>query len=439
MSKLSCQPRLLVTALILFCCFSVSAQQKARPNIIYIMTDDMGYADLSCYGQKNYTTPMLDKLCSQGMKFENAYAAAPVCTPTRVAFMTGRYPARLEAGLYEPIAEGPKDSSVGLTPATPSIATLLKKASYETFLVGKWHLGYQPAYSPNRNGFDYFYGCHAGAMDYISHSNDLYENEKAIEQPGYATDLWADMAVEIIHKHHSKPFFLAVMFTAPHWPWQIRGDSPYPPGIPNWTRGGSKEVYVSMMKSLDSAIGKIVDAVDSHGLSENTVIIFTNDNGGERYSDNGIYKGAKMSLWEGGIRTPAFVRWTGKINAASKSAQVCHTMDFTATILSLAGAQPDSRFPLDGMDLTRVLLTQQKAVDRTMYWRIFQRKQHKAIRDGKWKWVQDEKGNEYLFDLSADPGEKENLKEKNSNQYQKLKQKYQRWESAMLKPIPLGA
>src|SRR4030095_9921969 len=136
----------------------LSAQKDARPNIIYMMADDLGYADLSCYERKDYQTPNLDKLCSQGVKFMNAYATAPVCTPTRVAFMTGRYPARLTVGLYEPLANTIKDTMVGLLPETPSIASLLKKANYETYLVGKWHLGYPDIYSPNRNGFDYFYG-----------------------------------------------------------------------------------------------------------------------------------------------------------------------------------------------------------------------------------------------------------------------------------------
>src|SRR5438874_6939003 len=204
----------------------VSAQTK--PNIIYMMADDLGYADLSCYGRKDYQTPNLDKLCSQGIKFMNAYATAPVCTPTRVAFMTGRYPARLTVGLFEPIAEGPKDSAVGLSPKIPSIASLMKKADYETYLVGKWHLGYKPEFSPNKNGFDYFFGFHAGAIDYISHSNDLYENETRIEKNGYLTDLLSGKAIELISKQHSKPFFLSLMFNAPHWPWQGPGDKPYP-------------------------------------------------------------------------------------------------------------------------------------------------------------------------------------------------------------------
>ena len=402
------------------------------------MTDDLGYADLSCYGRKDYQTPNLDKLCSQGVKFMNAYAAAPVCTPTRVAFMTGRYPARLEVGLYEPIAEGPKDSAVGLSPKIPSIARLMKNAGYETYLVGKWHLGYPAAFSPNKNGFDYFFGFHAGAIDYISHSNDLYENETPIEQPGYTTDLWADKSIELINKQHSKPFFLTIMFNAPHWPWQGPGDKPYPPGFDNWTKNGTPEIYARMMISLDNAVGRIVTAVDSLNMSTNTVIIFTSDNGGERFSDNGIYKGSKMSLWEGGIREPAFIRWTGKIKENSITNQVTTTMDWTATILSLAHAKPDPKFPLDGIDIMPIILGKDWVVDRTLYWRIFQRKQHKAMRWGRWKYLQDEKKNEYLFDITADPKEENNLKEKYPAVFLQLKNKYAVWEKKMLKPIPLA-
>ncbi|HEV8284255.1 MAG TPA: sulfatase-like hydrolase/transferase [Chitinophagaceae bacterium] len=424
---------------LLFVFFIIIASAQTKPNIIYIMADDLGYADLSCYGRKDYQTPNLDKLCSQGVKFMNAYATAPVCTPTRVAFFTGRYPQRLTVGLYEPIAESHQDSLVGLSPQIPSIARLLKKSGYETYLVGKWHLGYQPEFYPNRHGFDYFFGFHAGAIDYISHGDDLYENDKPIQKDGYTTDLWADKAIEIISKQHSNPFFLAVMFNAPHWPWQGPIDKPYPgKRFEQWTSGGSPAIYASMMKSLDDAVGKIVKAVDDLNLSKNTVIIFTSDNGGERYSDNGIYKGAKMSLWEGGIREPAFVRWTGKIEENSVTNQVAATMDWTATILSLAGAKADKKFPLDGMDVMPILLGKKKEESRTLYWRIFQRKQHKAMRDGKWKYLQDEKGNEYLFDLTGDPKEENNLKDKYPAIFNKLKNKYSAWEKTMLKPMPLN-
>ena len=423
-----------------FFSLALSAQKNSRPNIIYIMADDLGYADLSCYGRKDYQTPHLDKLCSQGVKFMNAYAAAPVCTPTRAAFFTGRYPARLTVGLFEPIAEGAKDSLVGLSSQTPSIAFLLNKTGYETYLVGKWHLGYKPEFTPNKNGFDYFFGFKAGATDYISHTAfkgepDLYENDKPVERNGYSTDLFGEKAIEIIKQKHQNPFFLALMFNAPHWPWQAPGDKPYDDTV--WTKGGSPQVYAAMMKSLDDAVGKIVKTIDELHLSNNTVIIFTSDNGGERYSDNGIYKGGKMQLWEGGIREPAFIRWTGKLKENTVTEQVATTMDWTATILSIAGTKSDKNFPLDGIDLMPVLTGKQKELERTLYWRIFQRRQHSAIRDGHWKWLRDEKGEEYLFDLSVDPSEKNNIKEKFPEAFVQLKNKFSTWEKTVLAPIPL--
>ena len=428
------------TSSLLWIFSSIILSAQTRPNIIYIMADDMGYADLSCYGRKDYQTPNLDRLASQGIKFINAYAAAPVCTPTRVAFFTGRYPARLSVGLYEPLAEGHKDSLLGLTPETPSIAGLLKKAGYETYLVGKWHLGYLPAFSPMANGFDYFFGFHAGATDYISHVDqvgkpDLYENDEPIKKEGYITDLFMEKATEIISKSHQKPFFLAITFNAPHWPWQGPGDKPY--GDANWRGGGSPAIYASMMKNLDDAVGTIVKTIDDGKLSNNTVIIFTSDNGGERYSDDGIYKEGKMSLHEGGIHEPAIVRWAGRIKENSVTNQVVTTMDWTATILSLAKAEAEPKFPLDGIDVMPIMTGKKKETERTLYWRISQRKQHKAMRDGKWKYFQDEKGNEYLFDLSVDPKEENDLKGQQPGVFNKLKNKYSEWEKTVLKPIPL--
>jgi len=421
----------------------LAAQQQERPNIIYIMADDLGYADLSCYGRKDYQTPNIDQLSSQGVKFMNAYASAPVCTPTRVAFYTGKYPAHLTVGLFEPITDGHKDSLVGLSPANQSIGLLLKKAGYETYLVGKWHLGYKPEYTPNKNGFDYFFGFKTGATDYITHTSlkgtpDLYENDRLIERQGYITDILGDKAIEIIKNKHTKPFFIALMFNAPHWPWQVPGDTPKKPGMPTeWGEGGSPAKYAIMMKSLDDAIGKVVNAIDSFGRSRNTVIIFTSDNGGERFSDNGMFKGGKMSLWEGGIRIPAIVRWPGTIKEKSVSTQVVTTMDWTATILSLAKAKPAPALPLDGIDIMPMMTGKKINVDRTLYWRIFQRKNQKAMREGKWKWIKDEKNEEYLFDLSTDPTEATNIKEKFPEVLKRLKDKFSAWEKTVLTPLPL--
>jgi arylsulfatase A-like enzyme len=419
---------------------SVAQKTGVRPNIIYIMADDLGYADLSSYGRKDYQTPNLDRLASQGIRFTNAYAAAPVCTPTRAAFFTGRYPARTPVGLREPLEWSAKDSLIGLTPEYTSLPAMLKKAGYETYLVGKWHLGFNPQASANKNGFDYFFGFHGGGLDYISHNApkarpDLYENEQPINRNGYLTDMLKEKTVEIINKVHEKPFFLALMFNAPHWPWQAPGDKAYGDTM-HFASGGSAASYAGMMKSMDDAVGAIVSALDQKKLTANTIIIFTSDNGGERFSDMGMFKGKKMQLWEGGIREPAFVKWPGKIARNSSTNQVITTMDWTATILAVAGAKPDPAFPLDGIDIMPVCMGKQKEQDRTLYWRIFQRAQQKAMRQGKWKYLQDEKG-EYLFDLSKDPAENNDLKSVEKQLFNSLKQKYAAWELTVLKPIPL--
>ncbi len=378
-----------------------------HPNIIYIMTDDMGYGDLSCYGNKKYDTPNLDKLASQGIKFVNAYAAAPVCTPTRAALMTGRYPAKIPLGLLEPLRTPQKDSAYGLTKDIPSLGILMKQSGYETVLIGKWHLGFMPQHSPTKNGFDYFFGIHSGGADYISHkgengtgAHDLYENDSLVYSKGYLTELFTQKSISFIKQKHSKPFFLTITFNAPHWPWQGPTDMAYPDSV-KFTAGGSPAVYAAMMKSLDDGVGKIMQALDDEQLTNKTIVIFTNDNGGERYSDNGGLSNAKFTLWEGGIRVPAFVRWPNKIDAGITTQQVAVTMDWTATMLKAAGAKPDKNFPLDGIDLKPILIGKKKDINRTIYWRTFQRNKSKALRDGKWKYLQDEKG-EYLFDLSAD-------------------------------------
>jgi arylsulfatase A-like enzyme len=427
--------------LLLVMCNGWLLAQGQRPNIIYIMTDDMGYADLSCYGRKDYQTPNLDKLASQGVKLMNAYSAAALCTPTRVAFMTGRYAARTPLGLKEPIEWNAKDSLVGLSRDDFPIAWRMQRAGYGTYLVGKWHLGFKPQFSPLQNGFDYFFGFNGGGVDYISHRSpdggapDLYENYEPVTMEGYMTDLLMKKSIEIINRKHDKPFFLNIMFNAPHWPWQAPGDKAYPDTL-DWKRGGSPATYAGMMKSLDEAVGAIMNALDA-SQHTNTIVIFTNDNGGERFSDMGVYRGRKPQLWEGGIRVPAFVRWTGKIKPGTVSNQVLSTLDWTATILHAAGAKVVPGYGLDGMNVMPMLTGKKKEKERTIYWKSTQRADHRAMRMGKWKYMRDEKNVECLFDLEADPSEKTDLKEMQPGIFKKMKEMYAMWEVNLLKPIPL--
>jgi arylsulfatase A-like enzyme len=370
----------------------------------------------------------------------NAYSAGPLCTPTRTGFITGRYPAKTPVGLLEPLTGEQKDTASGLTPAFPSVATLIKSSGYETALVGKWHLGALPHHSPVKNGFDYFFGIHNGAADYISHKGGgprpgLYENETPISREGYLTDLFSQKAAEFVSQKHDRPFFLYLAYTAPHWPWQAPGDKPYADSI-DFRKGGSPATYAAMMKSLDDGVGMVIRALDDAGLSEQTIVIFTNDNGGERYSDSGGLTNGKLTLWEGGIKVPAFVRWPGKIIPGSITQQVAITMDWTATILSAGGAKAHPDFPLDAIDLMPILSGNTKNIERTLYWRAYQRTKQKAVRMGNWKYLQDEKG-EYLFDLVNDQAERNNLKEKHPKVFVRIKKMHTQWEKTVLQPIPL--
>jgi arylsulfatase A-like enzyme len=316
----------------------------------------------------------------------------------------------------------------------------MRTAGYQTALIGKWHLGFKPEYSPNKNGFDYFFGIHSGAADYISHvgtgaTHDLYENEMPVHLNGYLTDLFSEKAVQYLKQKKDKPFFLSIMFTAPHWPWQGPNDAAYPDSL-DFRTGGSKAIYAQMMTTLDDAIGNIMKTLDEEQLANETIVIFTNDNGGERYSDNGGLSKSKMSLWEGGIRVPAFVRWPNRIQAGRTTEQVAVTMDWTATILKAGGGKVNKDFPLDGIDLMPVLTTDKKIIERTLYWRTFQRDQQKAMRMGDWKYLKDTK-DEYLFNVANDAGEKTDLKTTEPATFDKLRKMYALWEKGVLAPVPL--
>ena len=415
----------------------VRAQE--RPNVLFILADDLGYGDLSCYGRREYETPVLDRLAGQGMKLTSAYAAAPVCTPTRCAFITGRYPQRFEVGLQEPLtAESPP---VGLPAAQPTIATRMRAAGYDTALIGKWHLGWRAEYRPNQHGFDEFYGSLSGALDYFTHIApdsgetslpDLWENDRRVTTDGYLTDVFSDRAAEYVSRARSKPFYLSLHYNAPHAPWEGPADhttvdhTDHGPGA--MYNGGSLGIYAEMVRSMDQGIGRVLAALRRARLERDTLVIFTSDNGGERYSFNWPFSFQKLYLFEGGIRVPAIVRWPGVVPAGAVTEQAAITMDWTATILAAAGAPVDAAQPLDGESLLPVLRGESGVHDRALFWRTRRRA---AARIGRWKYVQ-EGDAETLYDLGVDLGEKTDLKSRQPAAFAEAKRQYSAWVAGML-------
>ena len=420
---------------------TISLSQSRLPNVLFILADDLGYGDLSCFGRPDYTTPNLDRLAQQGVRFANAYSASPVCTPTRCAFVTGRYPARTPVGLQEPLLWkkdlGDGVNTLGLSPDHPTIASLLKSTGYETALIGKWHLGYLPKFGPNHHGFDQFFGILSGAADFFTHKDaygesDLYEDLVPIERAGYTTDLLTERAVEFIARRRSRPFYLSLHYTAPHWPWEGPADrqisATLKEGYDGFNAGGSLKTYAAMMKSLDDGIGQVLRSLAKAKVDRDTLVIFTSDNAGGRFSYNWPFSGEEGTLREGAIRVPAIVRWSGVIAAGRSTEQVAVTMDWTATILAAAKTKTNDNYPLDGEDLMPVIKGQRSPYERSIFWRC--RKQD-AVRIGKWKYLNDGEM-EYLFDLSVDEREQADFKEKNPNMFERLRGEFAKWQLQML-------
>ena len=427
-----------------------SRAQSPKPNIVFIMADDLGYADVSCYGQRDYTTPNVDRLAIEGLRFTQGYANSAVCSATRTALATGRYQYRLPVGLEEPInASSPRN--IGLPPSHPTLPSLLKKAGYSTALVGKWHLGYLPDFSPLKSGYDQFFGIFGGAADYFNHgadalrtgaeSSQLYEQEVPIERHGYMTNLLGDRAVQTVEgfAKSKEPFLLSLHFTAPHWPWEGPDDEAESKRIRNIFHrdGGTQKTYAIMVQSLDVNIGRVLQALDASGLAGNTIVVFTSDNGGERFSKTWPFSGMKTELLEGGIRVPTIVRWPGRIAAGSVSEQVTITMDWVPTLLAAAGTAPDAAYPSDGEDLGPIMTGRAAPHSRRLYWR-YKAGSQRAIRDGDWKYLRIA-GNEFLFDVVKDPRERGNLKDRQKDVFDRLKTDWETWNDTMLPERPRPA
>lgn len=428
--------------------------QPTRPNIVFIVADDLGYADLGCYGGRDASfgpvSPVLDGLAARGLKLTQGYSNSPVCSPTRFALMTGRYQYRLRGAAEEPINSKSRGSTtLGLPPEHPTLPSLLRDAGYRTALMGKWHLGYPPAFGPLRSGYDEFFGPMSGGVDYFTHcsstgQHDLYLNDAEQQEDGYLTDLITDHGLDFVRRmaegaRSGTPFFLSLHYTAPHWPWETRDDEALAQEVKGnlfHLHGGNIDTYRRMIHHMDEGIGRLMDLLRAEGLERDTLVVFTSDNGGERFSDNWPLVGGKMDLTEGGIRVPWIAHWPAVIAPGSTSTQTCMTMDWSATMLDAAGATAAASHPLDGRSLMPLLRDATWRDDQPLFWRMNHRGQ-RAMRHGPWKYLRVD-GHDYLFNLEGDERERANLAPIAPERLAAMVQAWEAWEATM-PPIPADA
>ena len=419
-----------------------------RPNFVFILADDLGYADLGCCGARGDTpvSPQLDRLAERGLRFTNGYSNSPVCSPTRFALITGRWQYRLRGAAEEPMTSKARgDKVIGLHPSHPTLPSLLRDAGYRTALAGKWHLGFPPHFGPLKSGYDEHFGPLSGGVDYFSHADsagthDLHEQGEEVHRQGYLTDLISDRAVDFVERQDgATPFLLSVHYTAPHWPWVTRDDEAesrrIAPAI-HHKDGGSIAIYRRMIHHMDEGIGRIAAALEAKGLLDDTLIVFTSDNGGERFSDNWPFVGQKMDLLEGGIRVPLIAHWPAKIAAGLVSDTPAITMDWVATMLAAAGVAPHPDYPMEGVSLLPLFDDPSWQPPRDLYWRMLHRQQ-RAMRSGPWKYLAMD-GHEYLFDLSQDERERANVAQRDPARLAAMRAQWEQW-AAGLPGIPQDA
>ncbi len=415
-----------------------------RPNFLVILGDDLGWADLSSYGAPDIKTPNLDALALSGVRFTDAYSASAVCSPTRFGLYTGRHPGRLVGGNKEPIS-APNELD-GIPLDHPTLASLLKDRGYETALIGKWHCGYLPWFSPTRVGWDTFFGNFSGGLDYFSKINhngdhDLYEGEVEVEDLRYYTEILREKAIAFVGRRHRSPWLLNLNFTTPHWPWEGPGDRAVSDeltariesgerGVLFHNDGGSRQKYKEMVEDLDRSVGKVLTALKRSGQLENTVVFFASDNGGERFSYNWPFSGAKGDTREGGIRIPTLLSWPGTLASRRVSRVPVVTQDWTATFLELAGAHPSPDYPLDGQSLVGHLFRGRPAPGHDLFWRM---RGSRALRRGNLKYYQGSDGAAKLFDLAADPLEQADLARKRPDDLAALRSS---WDAVNAELLP---
>ena len=436
--------RFLVPGLLLLCLNPI-ARAADRPDVIFIIADDLGRNDVGFMGGTDINTPHLDRLAASGAILKQFYVQ-PVCSPTRAALMTGRYPMRygLQVGVVRPWAK------YGLPLEERMLPAALREAGYHTAMVGKWHLGsFDKAYFPTARGFDHFHGHLFGAIDYFTHlrdgAPDWYRQADPLKEEGYSTHLIAREAVRVIQQRPpDRPLFLYVAFNAVHAPHQVPDNYTQP-----YTNlKGVRKTYAGMLAAMDEAVGQIVAAVEATGRRNNTLFVFTSDNGGPqpgRVTDNGDLRAGKGTLYEGGVRVCAFATWDGRIKPGSAVDQPLHVIDWYPTLLNLAGANVEQKLPIDGKDAW-ACLTQGKPSPHDEIL-INAEPTRGAIRVGDWKLVMNAAQRRArrqggapagdaveLFNLRDDVTEKSNLAQKHPQRVKELRDRYDVYARAAADP-----
>ena len=415
----------------------ITSGDTPPPNIVLLFADDLGYGDTSLYGSEKIPTPNIDALGKQGVRFSNAYVTAASCSPSRAGLMSGQYQQRF--GFEFNTAGGAITHRLhrGLDPSVVTMADVLKQAGYVTGMFGKWHLGTQPQFHPQARGFDEFYGFLAGAHSFFPaknpqpfHSTIMRDTSPLIE-PEYLTDAIARETAAFIDANHTKPFFAYVPFNAVHTP--IEATKKYQDRFPDETNH-TKRDYYAMTSALDDAVGAIVAAIDKHRLTDNTLVVFVNDNGGPIYTgvqSNGPLKLGKLFLFEGGIRVPMIIKLPGTFGPNSVYDQPASTLDLFPTICGTAGINIPPKINLDGIDLSPFIKGQVSGSPRdALFW---SNGPNIAVRHGDWKLVKSY-DNTWLFNLASDIGESNNLAKTKPEIVEQLETLYHDWRSQMSEP-----